>query len=235
MQINKNVISLTKDTGIKPDQMGSILFVIECMYYEKFDLLDKFDDTNSNKNALIIYKEAEKIALLKRDKLNDKNVHFSLTYTGKKFWEQVLEASESDIFIPKKNESMSEWISDWVNLWKDENGIFYKDSTQKTLRSLGSPEKDVYEQMTAFMMRYNYIFKGYNPKEIIMGATRKYIEEFKKSRFQYCRTAYYFIMKEENKIVRSTLAQQCENYINSYGKEEEQTTSKFGYAANTDD
>ncbi len=217
MNINRRRLELCKENKLKMDQVGSILFVLECMYNENYQLLDSFDDQNGNRNALIIYKEMEKVGLLRREKFEDKTVHYSLNYEGKIFYEQLWVFVDDDIAVAAiENRRVADWIKDWTMLWKDEKGMNLKDKAGK--RSLGISEKDAFERMNVFIGNYGYIFKTteMTQEEVIMGATKKYIEEFRKTRFAFCKSAYNFIQKQEEgtkESRRSTLAEWCENFI----------------------
>lgn len=230
MNINKNILYICKAKGILPDTLGSILFVLECMYYEKFDLLDKFDDSKTNKNAFIIYKECEKLQLLKKQVSETHNVHYTLSFDGKNFLERLLEVSVDDVIIQTSSEKLSDWITDWIDLWKDEKGVFYRDkSNSKNPRVLRISEKDAFERMGSFLTKYGYIFKDISPKEIIMGATKKYINEYKKVNFVFCTGPHNFIHVKRDSTVRSILAELCE----SYNDEPEEAPRKgFGFSVN---
>lgn len=230
MNINKNILYLCKQIGILPDHLGSIIFVLECMYYENYELLDKFDDSSSNKNALLIYKECEKLKFLKKDLDSDSKIHYSLSFEGKMFIERLLELSIETSFIKPKKDNLSEWIKEWIDLWKNDKGFFYKDLSSKPERVLRISEKDAFDRMSTFLIKYSYLFKNNPPKEIIMDVTKKYIANFQKVNFVFCVGPYNFIFVKKDSSTKSVLAELCE----SYGKEEEQRPKKrdFGFSVN---
>ena len=108
-------------------------------------------------------------------------------------------------------ESVEDWIDEWLNIWKDESGKFFKAPADGGTRSLGAARRDVLSNMITFLDKYSDLFSCDNPKTLIMKATRNYVNTFRKVNFAYCTKSLYFIMKQNNfKKIRSLLAEECD-------------------------
>lgn len=224
--MNKKDIEKLRELGINSECMGSCLFVLKSLLINDLESLNAFEDYNS----FIVYKELEKIGLLE---LNENN-KFQLTTVGRIFIENIDSNSEKSTI--KKPVLTLDWIKEWVNLWKDEKGIFYKDKQMN--RTLGCSEKDAYSKMILFLIEYKYLFENlsdkFTIKDIIINSTKNYIERYKKNNFAFCKNANYFIIKQEGKskiFNNSTLATECENYINN-PIEEKENKDNFGITLN---
>lgn len=73
------------------------------------------------------------------------------------------------------------WMTEWYNLWPR-----MKNSGGKTIQS-------GFDQCVTRMQRFFKTYK-YNPN-MVMAATKKYIDDKSKDSFLYCRAAPYFIEK----------------------------------------
>jgi hypothetical protein len=137
--------------------------------------------------------------------------------------------------LSSPTELIDSWISDWLSLWKDDDGKFFQSVSDSGKRSLGSTKNTCIENFTTFFKKYSDIFPtGVDKKSIIFGATKDYINRFKAAnmQFAYCNKANYFICKyDESKKLRSTLAEECENYIEN-GPMYETKTSPFNKSLN---
>lgn len=223
IEITEESVRIFRDMGIPTDQIGSAIMVINCMLNGNYDMLDAFDDSNTNKNSLIVYKELEKAGMLERTVDNVYN--FCLTNDAIALMEAISHTPE------KKEEPISsdEWISQYRELWiNPETGKYY---TTPDRRSLGAPLKDLSVKMKKFISEYRDIFtklpSGLTPQKVILEATKNYISEYKKVRFAYCKDAYNFIMKQEGSTkdtTRSLLATNCENYILGFNHRPETDT-----------
>lgn len=189
----------------KPNEIGSVIIVLQALYNGDLELLDEFDRKNKDKSALLLYKNMELCKLIK--KTEDKQ-HYQLTWSGNQLIEKGCECEEI-----KKEQSLKDWIEEWRALWKNERGESYKSGNRTLLVS----EKEIYERMQKFLSEYAYLFKNHSAKDVIIGATKKYIYEFKKVNFAYCKNSDYFILKgsEYKGASKSVLASECENYIAS--------------------
>jgi hypothetical protein len=68
-------------------------------------------------------------------------------------------------------------------------------------------KKEIEENFKWFFQEYHYDWK------VIINATEKYVEEYRKDNFKYMRTAMYFIKKQRNGVIESDLATYCEAYL----------------------
>lgn len=67
--------------------------------------------------------------------------------------------------------------------------------------------KDIEKKFSKFFEEYNY------PHEVILEATKIYLEERAKTNYSYCMLANYFIIKQDSKGEKSVLASYCESYL----------------------
>jgi hypothetical protein len=64
IQFNVNVIKKVKSYHFQADQIGSVLFVLFAMYEGQNELLDEWDDFNTSKRAILLYREIESRGLV---------------------------------------------------------------------------------------------------------------------------------------------------------------------------
>lgn len=210
IRIDATTIETLKSLGLYPDNVGSAIMILESLYNKDYDLLNAFDDLTTSKRALTLYKELERLDFLQRTK-NSKYA-FSLTQLANECIEIFSDKSIQKI------ESVEDWIHAYRELWiNPDTGSYYQTPDK---RSLGASVKDLTNKMKSFLEIYKDSFADIPSDEtvhsVIIESTRRYIEEFKKVRFAYCKDAYNFIFKQEGKTkdtVRSLLATACENYI----------------------
>lgn len=210
IKIDATTIETLKSLGLHPDNVGSGIMVLESLYNKDYALLDAFDDLTTNKRALTLYKELERLELLQRTR-NSKYA-FSLTSLG---IECVETFSDNPVH---RTQSVEDWIHSYRELWiNPDTGSYYQTPDK---RSLGASVKDLTNKMKSFLEIYKDSFTNLPSDEtvqsVIIESTKRYIEEFRKVRFAYCKDAYNFIFKQEGKTrdtVRSLLATACENYI----------------------
>lgn len=232
--MNINITQLTinkcKEVNIKADHIGSCLFVLNCLYHNEYELLNSFDDFNTKRNALIIYKELEYLGLLQVEEAKDK--YWSLSPIGKVFVETLDNNTViENVQTIKPTETVKDWIKDWLQLWKDpDTGYFYKVKADR--RTLGANEQDTWANMMTFLKLYNKVFtnipEGMTIKDVIFKATENYIAQFKKVNFTFCKNALYFIMKNK----QSELANQCEFVLLNPEKETPKDDFTFGTSLN---
>lgn len=79
-------------------------------------------------------------------------------------------------------------------------------------------KKGIEENFKWFFQEYDYDWN------VIINATEKYVEEFRKDNFKYMRTALYFIKKLREGIIESDLATYCQAYLD--GEIEEKIVHK---------
>ena len=217
IQINKDIISKIKSLNFNVDQLGSILLVLFGLYENRVDILDEFDDYNRQRRALYLYKEIEARKLIVKNEKEDQP-HYLLTKDGTRLVEYMKnqfikiqgnvtseEISLYGVGVPKETKHRSvEWIEEWLDLFP--RGV---KSMGKLVRS---DKASCDRKMANFMQEY--------PKysnELIMRATKMYLDERRKADWQYTRCAVYFIYRvDDNKQEKSSdLAAWCEEALNS--------------------
>ncbi len=158
--------------------------------------------------------------LIKKD--NVSNSLYQLSFNGETLVNKInnveIEAKTPEI----QEEPLMDFVQRWLALWKDNKGIYYRDGK----RSLGSTERDIFNKFQSFFSDYQYVFSdlkfGLTPRQVIMEATKNYIEELKKKNFEYCKGSDGFIWKQEGatkNTKKSMLAVECQDYIAKYGKQ----------------
>jgi hypothetical protein len=207
IQFNANVIEKLKEHRFNNDQLGSLLFILFCLYEHQIDLLDKFDDSNRAKRVILLYKELEVRGLIQEaENAQEGSSLYELTKEGIDLVDSIkAEFKESKEEIAKEEldpESFERWIRDWVNLFP--RGV-------RTFGKLVRSDKETCKKkMKAFMLEYNY------SRETIMEATKKYIEVKREQGWNGMRCAVYFIWKQDPGQSRvSDLADYCAEVMDS--------------------
>lgn len=208
--VNKEIVKILRNYSINSDYMGSCLIVLYSLYNKDYALLDELDSENSDLLFLHIYKDLEmKDVLIKTSEESD--VHFELTDSGVLLMQEILKASENKAISQKKSIDVS-WILEWLDLWRDSRGLFYKGKY-----SLGASSKDAKEKFIKFFASYGDIFNGIDEddiKNILFQVTKEYIRKEKEKGFEYTRKAINYISKVESGCKGSDLAMACEEFIN---------------------
>lgn len=109
-----------------------------------------------------------------------------------------------------KSEAVEEWFGDWYNLWPTgiKSGGYY----------LRTDKKGTYRKMKQFVIEYPFY-----SKDLIMNATKNYLQEQSIIGYTHTKLSPYFISKDG----MSVLAGECENIneapeidVNDYAGEE---------------
>lgn len=218
ISINKEIVKILREYSINSDYMGSVLIVLHCLYNEKYELLDELDKDNSDLLFLHVYKDLEmKFILDKTDA--DSNVHFKLTGDGMVLFQKILAVSKDKKVTQKKIIDLS-WAESWIELWRDNRGLFYKSPSY----SLGASSRDVKDKLIKFFANYGEIFKGLSDDEIanvILIVTEEYVKKEREKGFEYTRKSINYISKVESGNKGSDLAMACEEFINQLNKKPE--------------
>lgn len=214
--MNVEIFKELQSVGILADHAGSALLVLQAIYEDKLELLDEFDDGNTNKNSLTIYMELCKAGYIKREKNN--SVNFVLTEMGAEFMGRVLGKTK---IVEAKPE---DWVAQYRMLWVNPKTAKFYQTPDK--RNLGGSLKDLTAKMKRFLTDYRGLFQdlpeGLTIEKVILESTKMYIEDKRREDFKYTKDAFNFIFKQEGTTkdtTRSLLATYCENYIANYGKE----------------
>lgn len=227
IQFNASIIKKVKSLNFQVDQIGSVLFILFCLYEDRWDLLDEFDDYNKQRRAFLLYMELVNRNLLAQNtEQDDFSVpHFSLTKEGIEFVEYIkgefvlthqlvdsstlavagVEPAQLDKPIDENN--LDVWIDEWIDIFP--RGI------KSGGRLVRGDKISCLRKMRVFMKEYPYT------KETILQATRNYIASKRDENFAYTRCAVYFIYRVEtsrsDKI--SDLATWCDQAIHEKATE----------------
>ncbi len=205
IQFNASIIKKVKSLNLQVDQIGSVLFILFCLYEGQLDLLDEFDDFNRQRRAFLLYMELEQRGLVQGDFSQEANSpHFMLTKEGIEFVEYVKgEFTMTNQIVtgetiavaginPEQLEGKSLDINDPMN-WIDEWVDIFPRGVKSGGRLLRGDKLSCMRKMRVFLREY----PGYS-KEIIMQATRNYIESKRNEGFAYTRCAVYFIYRVDS-------------------------------------
>lgn len=112
----------------------------------------------------------------------------------KKLKDRGFISENGEIYIDE--DTNNDWINDWLSLWP-------KGVLKATRYPVAGNEKEVKKRMSKFILEY----PEYTP-DIIMSATKKYLEERSKENWKYTHKNIKFIKDRET---GSELARWCEN------------------------
>lgn len=176
IKINEQVMDRLLKEGFYPSEMFSMYFVIRALSENRVDLLDKYDDYNSSKRAVIIYQTLFRKGFIeKSDK--DSNIYFKLTQTGIELVDSLNAVTEEPTKLVITSKS---WIDSWLDLFPVKGGG----------RLLKSNALDCVKRMDTFIKIHKY------SKDIILAATKSYLIEQSAESFRYTKNAIYFIDKK---------------------------------------
>lgn len=220
IQFNASIIKKVKSLNFQADQIGSVLFILFCLYENRLDLLDEFDDYNKQRRAFLLYMELETRGLVIVNNENEgESPHFILTKDGIEFVEYIKgeftathQRVDSELIaVAGVDASQLEKITDpndiesWIDEWID---IFPR-GLKSGGRLVRGDKISCLRKMRVFIKEYPYT------RDIILQATRNYIESKRNEGFAYTRCAVYFIYRVDgtraDKI--SDLAAWCDQAI----------------------
>lgn len=220
IQFNTSIIKKVKSLNFQADQIGSVLFILFCLYENRLDLLDEFDDYNKQRRAFLLYMELEIRGLVMVNSESEKDSpHFILTKEGIEVVEYLKgeftathQRVDSEVIaVAGVNPSQLEKVIDpndvesWIDEWID---IFPR-GLKSGGRLLRGDKISCLRKMRVFIKEYPYT------REVILQATRNYIESKRSEGFAYTRCAVYFIYRIDgsraDKI--SDLASWCDQAI----------------------
>jgi len=120
---------------------------------------------------------------------------------------------DEKIVIQEKIEisDFDKFIDDWYELWP--KGIY----TGNPKQPIRSNKLECKTKLTKFLKLHKY------PHQLLIDATKSYIERYKNAGWLYISTASYFIMKTDlgTKTVKYLLATECDNYLNKEDKSDD--------------
>lgn len=122
--------------------------------------------------------------------------------TELKFTDQALEKITQ---APKQTDTVLEWINDFREIFP------------KGIRSGGLPVRGDKQSCLKKMRKFVKEYPEYD-KDLILKATKNYVDNKAREQYNYMQTAHYFIYKQN----MSTLASECENILEN---DEDQFTS----------
>lgn len=177
------------DKLIQFDISISHYLFLQFVYYQNYELLEKYIDTNHkffNKDDIDYLMSIELLSFI-----NDESYLLSNLKVTDKF---------IDIFMEKEAEVKStsvskveEWIDEWYDLWP------------KGIKSGGYPVRSGVKGCLIKMKKFLQENKQYD-KDIIMKATKDYVNNCRLNNYKFMQLAHYYISKNN----MSTLVANCE-------------------------
>ncbi len=198
MNFSVKGLEALQSLGFSSEVLVTVAFVMTSLYKENLEVLDFLDANNTHKPMMLLYEQMEYAGIIVK---SEKASIYVLSKSGLEILNLLSKEKSNDI----------DWIQDWLALFpvKKPDGTYLK-----------ANEKDVKARMKAFIAEYGY------SKEIIFEATKLYLAKESEKDFNFCRTALYFIFKNESSSKSgriSDLASWCNNL-------EQEKSGKIEYA-----
>lgn len=201
IQFNVSIIKKVKSLNFQADQIGSVLFILFSLYEDRLDLLDEFDDYNRQRRAFLLYLELVNRGLLLQNMEKDESSvpHFSLSKEGMEFVEYIKgeftathQKVDSEVIAvagvdPAQLEKVIDpndvesWIDEWIDIFP--RGL------KSGGRLVRGDKISCLRKMRVFVKEYPYT------RDVILQATRSYIDSKRNEGFAYTRCAVYFIYR----------------------------------------
>ena len=210
IQFNKKIIDKIKSLSFQVDQLGSVLFILFALYEGKIDLLDEFDDGNKERRALILYKELVlRDLLIPSDDetiyiLTDKAVElieFIKTNTSEITTERIAVAG-----VEQLKEAVTDEVETWIEQWLD---LF-----PRGVKTFGKPVRS--SKIECLRKMQNFIKENGYSRDVILEATKAYVESKRQVAWEFMRCATYFIYRVDGGSIKdktSDLAAWCEQVL----------------------
>lgn len=192
IEYNKEIIDKFKDINIAADHIGSVAFVLFCIYENRKDLLDHFDDKNTLRRVLILYKQMERRNLINENKQLTKKGALLVEFVKSKF--DNIEATSFKQEIAAESFTDYDWVQEYVN-------TFPKDRRDNV--------KVVALRMKKFIEEFNF------DKDIILKAAKMYNRHHDQqgTALQYRRRSQYFIFEGKGDSRTYDLASWCDKAL----------------------
>lgn len=215
IKINKTVINRMKGEKIIMDQLGTVMFILKCLFEGKIGLLDCADDSNKELRMNVMYKQLCRRELIEPDG-TDKNYKltprgyelatFIAEQEGKREEVEVVSVKvkvETPVSTIAKEveDECAGWIGEYVDIFP---------TVSKGDRPLRVHPETCINKMNAFLKKYKY------SKEVVLAATKLYIEDqVDQGSHEYTSRADNFISKyaASHPEYSSPLAAWCKRYL----------------------
>lgn len=190
IEYNAKLIQIIKGYGWPLDYAGTWIFILFCLYEDKTELLNLFDDVRTNKRVVLMYRHLQLIKLV-----NIEDGEITLTDQGKKVVYEIKSTFKEKVTA----ETFLKSDPDFISFIEQYNSIF-PDNTQRALRCKEA-------QLIPRMIKFRKEYPEYS-KDTILQATRAYINA-QGGNYTYTRNALYFIYKGVGSDKVSDLANYC--------------------------
>lgn len=213
IKIKKELLLYLSQRNMRIDD----LFVIFCYCLNKTDLLNTFlSDKNNDQKIAFMQSLIRKGLMVVNNIENFSWDNYTLTVVGYKVYEDCITyvsentveiINQSSNTIPGVVQTFNTVIDDSLNqnsfdqLVSEFVALFPDNTRNMSGEKLKSHPADIKKKMKDFIKKYGY------EKEVILNATRRYLEKQSRQGYAYCNQAHYFISKDGV----SKLAAECEH------------------------
>jgi hypothetical protein len=225
IQFNARIIDRAREEGISVEVMGSALLILFALYEKRIDLLDRFDDSNKERRALLLYQTLNRKGLLEKTP-EDEDEHYRLTEKGtilvqyiRAQYQEETQSTETDLsntlLEAATTEDVKSWIKQYIKIFPE---------GKYSGRYLRTNEMECADRMRWFIKAFPYT------RDMILSATRSYISAQSESKdgHTYTQNSSYFIFKGRNKHERTSgLATWCERAISGETEDISDISSKL--------
>jgi hypothetical protein len=199
MTVEINIEKLL-DYGVTINQYLFLQFVYQQQHQMFEAYLTVFDDAvidDGKKKIIHFYNKDDLDYLISLGYLNLKKAELGYRFSNMEVTSKYIDHFIEKPFVSKiAKEKVEDWIDEWYELWP------------KGVKSGGylvrSDKNGCLNKMKSFIKTYKF------DKEIIIRATKDYINHLRMSNFAYIQIAHYFISKNNS----SNLAAACEDVLN---------------------
>lgn len=214
IEINQLVIDRMKQEKIMTDHLGTVLFVLFCLFEGKTDLLDYADDSNKERRMHFLYMNLNRRDLIQKPDGEDDKI-WVLTPRGNELVTYLREQGgkkvklKAEVLQPLAEIEMATldcagWIDSYVNMFP---------IVGKGERPLRVHPDTCINKMNAFLKKYKY------SEETILAATKMYIDDqdARQEKYEYTSRADNFISKytEGHSNYSSPLSAWCKAYLDA--------------------
>ena len=228
-RLSNEVITQFKSDFITSNNMGTTLLILLALYNEDYKFLDDLDDSNKDKKMILLYRDLVYKGYLYENEDNEdsSNVHFGLTKKAidlvnsvedkpepkneaieiaKSYIDnsKLVEIEEFEEKEEKDVDPFRKWVYDWVNLFPKRRADGYP------MRNKGV----CVNKMEKFLKIPHH---AEYTKDVILKATKLYLQEQEQNGWKYTLLAGNFIYKAEKgrgNVIDSTLATYCDLILN---------------------
>jgi len=185
------------------------LVIVYCIENEEKDLLNAYIGNRNINQSIALFQRFERKLLIERiGNIENFSVDNYITteFGAALLLECMIHINNLDVIISESIDKIvtESEVDDLDRLVKKFLELYPK-GRNRAGETLKSNEVDTKNKLKGFLKKYKY------SEDIILKATKNYIEQQRRTGFEYCSAAHYFISKMG---FGSKLASECENIVN---------------------